>query len=295
MPAQDITQISYRYAKERVDTLNSQEVEGLIRESFPYSAKGVKTELRTTDQPYKKIPRFDEFWLLMEGRPDGLIAVFRPFMGGIEAEYTSAPPPTHGRRNYAAYIVSMTAGVEIVPITAVRDFREIANYRECAKGSDLWRLSKAGQGTLSAMINGTQIYGFDPNNFEVCLRTDVAYRSSSFVAALVFDILIGSGQRDFSSYLVDKESFVRSRYHHEAWTHTAQDRLEKILQEQPPEIQKAFWNALMSLREMPLKRNRLKDLLVGYVGLEKTTNFFKDLGKLLQTGSIAHVKLDPYQ
>ncbi len=290
MPAQGIKQISYRYVKPRAEPLDSSEVEALIRDEYPYGAKCVKTQLRASDAPYQRTPQFEEFWLLMEGRKDGLTAVFRPFMGGIEAGYTNAPPPTHGRRQYAAYAVSMTAGAEIVPITAIRDFKDIGNYRECEKGSSLWRLSKAGQGTLSAMIEGNLIYGFD-QNFEVCLRTDIAYRQASLVAALAFDILIGSGQRDFSSYMADKEGCVRSRLHHEAWTYTAQNKLKTAIGGLAPEVQKSFWDALVDLQESQLRRNRLRDLLTAYIGLDLTNTFFDDLRKFLRTSKIDGRKL----
>lgn len=290
MPAPGIKQITYRYIKPRMDPLKSSEVEALIRDGNPYGAKCVKTRLMSSDEPRKATPQFEEFWLLMEGRGDGLTAVFRPFMGGIEENFSPAPPPTHGRKHYAAYIVSMTAGIEVVPITAIRDFSNIANFRECPKGSGLWRLSKAGQGTLTAMIDGSLICGVDAN-FNAYLRTDVPYRQATLMSTYIFDMLVGSGQRDFSSYMADKDGCVRSRLHHEAWTYSAQEKLAKLIQQTTPEIQRGFWDALMNMREFPLKRNRLRDLLTAYIGLEQTQTFLDDLSAFLTKSEIAGVQI----
>ncbi len=270
MPFEGITQIPYQPRGEKIAPLSNQQVNDLLLYGKPYVTQYAKAiHLRRANAPFKQVPCIAEYMLMLEGKKqkddsdprqlDGrlLQAQFRPDHPGIEYGFSRADIESQPKRQIAAYSTSMVAGVEIIPIAVKRDFSYLQEQTEMSNKNPLAKLALAGPGTLTAMVKGEPLFIHDFNIGKRCVREDILFKRKTFVAALLFDMLIGSGQRDANSYLIDEDGRVRTVYHHEAFTFTAQEHLCEHLEQEYPEVAAEFWKALKHVKNLAPKRDRL--------------------------------------
>ncbi|MBD3281683.1 hypothetical protein GF391_02960 [Candidatus Uhrbacteria bacterium] len=297
MPFEGITQIPYHPCGKDMTPLTNRQVNELLLHGKPYLTDYASTVfLRRSEAPFNKVPCVSEFYVTLEGRKqkdgkdpteiDGrlLTARFRPDIPGIEQGFTRAPTASQPKRHVAAYAVSMNAGVEIVPITVQRNFSYLREHIEMNPKNPLAKLALAGMGTLTASFEGESLFVHDFNTGKRYVREDIPFKRKTFVAALLFDILVGSGQRDAKSYKIDEDGRVRTIYHHEAFTYTAKDRLCEHLSQEFPEISTEFWKALAKLtkvRELEEKNDRLTYELSKCLDKDGVNKFFTRLELLL--------------
>lgn len=295
MPFDGITQIPYDPCSENKPHLTNQQVNDLLVFGHPCSAEYVKAQyLKTANAPFSKTPAIFEFTVLLEGRKKAnesdprelkgrlLYARFRPDFPGIDTEFSKIDPQTQPNRHIAAYSVSMSAGVEVVPISVKRNFSDLNNTTHTSGKNPLARLALAGPGTLTAYVKGLPLF---VHNFDLgrkVIPESLAFKRKTLIAALLFDLVIGSGQRDASSYLVDEDGRVRTVYHQEAFTYTAQKQLCEHLAQEFPEVSIDFWEALRKIDGVEAKKGRLEQELAKYLHKDEIADFFSKLNLLLK-------------
>lgn len=304
MPFVGITQIPYSPRGEGKMHLTNQQVHEILINGKPYATQyGNSIFLRKSVAPFQKVPCVIEFSVLLEGRrqDDGsdpfniagrlLDATFRPNRTAIEEGFTEAKPESQPNRHLAAHLTSMAAGVEIIPISVERDFSNLLEEMDIDRKNPLMRLALAGKGTLSARVISEPLFVHDFNMGKKIVREDLPFKRQTFIAALLFDMLIGSGQRDADSYLIDEDGRVRTIYHQEAFTYTAQDDLCRHLEQEYLEIATAYRKALQDLHDNPRKRTRLILALNNYIQQEEIERLFNLLGSLLNNKQVCGQEL----
>lgn len=295
MPFDGITQIPYHPCGENKPHLTNQQVNDLLVFGYPCSAEYVNAQyLKTANAPFSKTPDISEFLVLLEGRKKEnekdprelngrlLYARFRPDYPGIDVRFSKIDPQTQPNRHIAAYSVSMSAGVEVVPISVKRNFSDLNNTTHTSAQNPLVRLALAGPGTLTAYIKGRPLF---VHNFDLGKRVipeSLTFKRKTFIAALLLDLIIGSGQRDASSYLVDEDGKVRTVYHQEAFTYTAHEQLCEHLAKEFPEVSIDFWKALQKIEDTEMKKDKLAHELAKYLHKDEIAEFFSKLNLLLK-------------
>ena len=254
MPFPGIHHISYRYAIKR-EPMDLGTIESTIRHGEVKAAKASTVRfLGKIGDKGKKRPSFVELICVMDGY---LMATFRSEENGIPEEFTSSPPDMHSKQHYAAWVTSQVMGLEMCPFTAIR--QDIPRF---------------GPGTLTAMMAGIRpIFTFDTAKQRYIIDSEVMHRPQSLIMNLVFNYFIGSGQRDFSSFVADPDGNIRSRYHHEAFTFSESKRLEFLLSKMDCEISSVFWGALKQFRTIPMKFRKHRALLSDLVDEEAARRF----------------------
>ncbi|MBU2566072.1 hypothetical protein KKG46_00760 [Patescibacteria group bacterium] len=252
----------YRYAAKR-RPLEPGKIEEIIKYGEVKAAKPSTVRfLGRIGDKGKKRPSFIEILCLMDEK---LLAIFRSEENGIPEDFTNTPPDMFSKQHYAAWVTSQVMGLEMCPITAMR--HDIPRF---------------GSGTLTGMIAGIkEVFIFDPESGKYMVDPELMYRPQSLIMNLVFNYFIGSGQRDFSSFVVDPEGNVRSRYHHEAFTFTESGRLEFILSKMDREISSVFWNAMRQFRTIPMQFGRHRSLLRDLVSDEAARKFAEAFYELI--------------
>lgn len=303
MPFEGITQIPYHPCGKRTPPLTNQQVNDLLVKGHPCSAEYVKVYLRKAKAPHKQVPCVAEFVVLLEGRvKEGesdprelggrlLYAQFRPDDPGIHFEFNKTRPETQPNRQIAAYTASMSSGVEIVPISVKRDFSDLNNTTKTSAKNPLAKLALAGSGTLTAMVKGQPLF---IQNFDLgrrVIRESLPIKRKTLIAALLFEMIIGSGQRDAKSYLVDEDGRVRTIYHQEAFTFTAQEQLCEHLEREFPEVSVDFWKALKSINEPGMKRDRMVSELSKYLEAVEIETFQSRLNLLLKNKLVCGLEI----
>jgi len=299
MPHNGITQIPYHPHGGKKSPLTNQQVNDLLVYGHPCTAEFVKEMyLRSAKTPFKKVPCVSEFIVLLEGRKkEGesdprqlngrlLYAQFRPDDPGININFNNTKPDTQPKRHIAAYSISMAAGVEIVPIAIKRDFSDLNNTTETSAKNPLAKLALAGPGTLTATVHGEPLFVHNFNLGRAVVNELIPFKRKTYVAALLFDMIIGSGQRDAVSYLIDDDGRVRTIYHHEAFTYTAQVNLCEHLLEEYPEVAGIFWEALQDVHGNTRKRDRLIVELEKYIQKAEIDRFYNFLLLLLKNKQV---------
>jgi len=239
--------IDYRYG----DPTDNHAVERIIREGKFEDWEPTTVTLGQLADKGMKRPSITEFTCLMEG---GLVASFRAESFGIEAMYTTVPSDQHAKRQYGAYLVSATLGLNVVPVCAIREH------------------PKFGTGSLTAGLFAWPFLSLQ-NGRSVALKGSAD--SVRFAEALLLNRLIGSGQHLESSLVRDRHRRVLSQYHQEAFTYTEDRRLEFAFKEAGETISPEFWEALNGSGQHYMRWARLERVLPDAIGAEVAGNFLQ--------------------
>lgn len=210
-------------------------------------------------------PEIFEFTCEMDG---GLLATFRSDEYGIPGQFSKVPPETHAARHQAAFIVSHMMGIEHVPMNAPRSHPSI------------------GDGTLTALLEGESFLFVD-----LVSRGTKGYRippraPTALAEAYIMDYILGSGQRAESSYVVCPDGFVRSQYHHEAFSWTESKRLITAFTETRQTVSPDFWEALRKFGKTAYKQDRMRNLLLDLIKPASTDRLFQKFEEVLSSRSM---------
>lgn len=200
--------------------------EPLIRGETPVSMQALDVRLGQLGDRGLRRPSLMEILCVM---PGGLHATHRIVGQGLEVPFTRVPSASHPLRQFLAFAVSHTLGVHIAPVSFPRE------------------LTTAGPGSLTALPDAEPFLFVNllAEGRRTLARNLPWRRPGAFGAALVFDGLIGSGQRFESSAVAGPDAIVRTIFHQEAFSYDldTMTRLAAALRAKP-EVLKTFGDAL---------------------------------------------------
>lgn len=206
-----------------------------IRNGKPLSIRALgPLQLGQLGDQGRRRPQVVEFLVVL---PGGLHAVHRVNEQGIPASFTRVPAASFAKRQFLAFACSHLLGLNIAPLSFERD------------------LTAFGPGSLTAIPVAEPFLRVDilsPERRTVARRPPFR-RRGALGAALVFEALIGSGQRFETSAVCDGAGYVRTTLHHEAWQYGDRDASARIAAalRAGPEVDRGVLDALFppSVRE----------------------------------------------
>ncbi len=256
--------IDYRY----VEPTDAHAVERIIREgAFKKWLPSTVILGQIGDRGLKR-PSITEFDCAMA---DGLKATFRAESFGIEAMFSPVPLEQHAKRQFAAYLFSATLGLNIVPICAIR---EHPNF---------------GLGSLTA-----QVYAWPflhTREGQTIIRMGRPEDRIPYAEALLFERIIGAGQRLESSLLRDRHRRILSQNHQEAFSDTENGRLEVAFVRAGETISMDFWEALNGSGKFAMRWARLERILPDLIGGEATDMCLSTLNSVVREKKVGRCNI----
>lgn len=196
-----------------------------------------------------------------------LLATFWPDPpGGIPSAYTACPPDSHSGRHFVAFVTSHVMRVHLCPISAPRTHPRLG-------GSGIMIGMVAGQHCMMADTRG------EGRATKILLQVK---QSPSFAENLLFNAIIGSGQRLESSLMAYKES-CWSTLHPEAFTFTETQRLAKAFSRSSRAVRRPFWNALEDFSNDRMRQQKIHELIREFYGERILKEFTSGLDRILGT------------
>jgi len=202
-----------------------------------------------------------EFMCGLKG--SGLLITFRARdLGAIPQIFSRVPVATHPLRHRMAFVVSHFGNFNLCPLTYVREHPGL------------------GLGTFTATVFAEPflLLGTLKNGKTGTVSRRVLTREQSHPEALLFDYLIGGGQRMESSHVVDTRQRVILQYNHEAFdfNDNARDRrIAAVFDGTSRRISPQFWRSFAELSdEGSMSSRRIRGELQP-LGREAVNNFFE--------------------
>lgn len=199
-------EIKYQFSG-RVRQTRGKEIVKLLTRGMIVDLKRITHRLSRFGSSSEHRPLVTEFICELE---NGLMASLRLDKGGIQdgVEFVLSG---QAQRHILAYELSDALGLHICP-AAVR--RGILRH---------------GSGAISGRIACTPLGVYRYMQDRITDTGSLAYDPLSYTEAVIFDYIIGSGQRPESSYMIDEQKVVRSTHHYEAFSFLGEERLQQEL------------------------------------------------------------------
>ncbi|MEO5927461.1 MAG: hypothetical protein ABIO72_02040 [Patescibacteria group bacterium] len=196
--------------------------------------------------------------------PHRLMAHFWPDPpGGIPQEYSTCSPHSHNGRHFAAFVTSHVMRIHACPISAPRTHL------------------KMGPGMMIGMVAGRSCMLVDHRREDKPTQVlSHINQSPSFAENLLFNAIIGSGQR-LESSLVSYKATVWSQYHPEAFTYTESARLEHAFAATPRVVSQEFWTMLRTFSDSDLAQAKIHGLLKDFYGVKVVRQFTDQIDRIL--------------
>lgn len=195
-----------------------------------------------------------------------VLATFLPAPpGGIPAAYTGCSPETHIGRHFSTFVASHVMRVHLCPVSAPREHPQL------------------GPGILIGLVAGQQCMMTDTRGEGRATKILQSMKNApAFAENLLFNAIVGSGQRLESSLLAHKEN-CWSTLHPEAWSFTETSRLARAFGSSSRSVRRSFWKALEDFANDRMREQKVQDLVREFYGERILKEFTSNLDRILGT------------